>query len=81
MDDAPHQCSTCGKNFNQRSNLKTHLLTHAEQKPFSCTMCEKVFRRNCDLRRHRLTHMSTTAATVGTVQSTAAIDAIVTSSN
>ncbi|CAL1277224.1 unnamed protein product [Larinioides sclopetarius] len=56
MEDSPHKCPTCGRTFNQRSNLKTHLLTHTDIKPYNCDSCGKVFRRNCDLRRHSLTH-------------------------
>lgn len=56
LEESPHKCPTCGRTFNQRSNLKTHLLTHTHIKPYSCSKCGKVFRRNCDLRRHSLTH-------------------------
>lgn len=56
MDESPHKCPVCSRSFNQRSNLKTHLLTHTDHKPFECNSCGKVFRRNCDLRRHALTH-------------------------
>ena len=56
MEDSPHKCNTCGRSFNQRSNLKTHLLTHTDIKPYNCNDCGKEFRRNCDLRRHTLTH-------------------------
>ncbi|KMQ90586.1 protein odd-skipped-like protein [Lasius niger] len=30
MEESPHKCTICGRSFNQRSNLKTHLLTHSE---------------------------------------------------
>lgn len=56
MEESPHKCQVCQRSFNQRSNLKTHLLTHTDHKPYECTTCGKVFRRNCDLRRHALTH-------------------------
>lgn len=56
MEESPHKCPVCNRSFNQRSNLKTHLLTHTDHKPYECLTCGKVFRRNCDLRRHALTH-------------------------
>lgn len=56
LDESPHKCNVCNRSFNQRSNLKTHLLTHTDHKPYECLTCGKVFRRNCDLRRHALTH-------------------------
>jgi len=56
MEESPHKCPVCSRSFNQRSNLKTHLLTHTDHKPYECSSCGKVFRRNCDLRRHALTH-------------------------
>lgn len=56
MEESPHKCPVCSRSFNQRSNLKTHLLTHTDHKPYECSSCRKVFRRNCDLRRHALTH-------------------------
>lgn len=56
MEESPHKCPVCNRSFNQRSNLKTHLLTHTDIKPYQCAACSKVFRRNCDLRRHSLTH-------------------------
>lgn len=56
LEESPHKCPVCSRSFNQRSNLKTHLLTHTDHKPYECNSCGKVFRRNCDLRRHALTH-------------------------
>ncbi|KAJ9579422.1 hypothetical protein L9F63_024470 [Diploptera punctata] len=56
MEESPHKCPVCSRSFNQRSNLKTHLLTHTDHKPYECGGCTKLFRRNCDLRRHEMTH-------------------------
>lgn len=66
MEESPHKCPVCSRSFNQRSNLKTHLLTHTDIKPYNCTSCGKVFRRNCDLRRHSLTHNLVSISTVNT---------------
>lgn len=63
MEESPHKCPVCNRSFNQRSNLKTHLLTHTDIKPYNCSNCGKVFRRNCDLRRHSLTHNLATTNT------------------
>jgi len=30
MEESPHKCPVCNRSFNQRSNLKTHLLTHTD---------------------------------------------------
>lgn len=67
MEESPHKCPVCNRSFNQRSNLKTHLLTHTDIKPYNCTSCGKVFRRNCDLRRHSLTHNLTSSSTTSTL--------------
>ena len=32
-EESPHRCPVCQRSFNQRSNLKTHLLTHTDIKP------------------------------------------------
>lgn len=78
MEESPHKCPVCNRSFNQRSNLKTHLLTHTDIKPYACSACGKVFRRNCDLRRHSLTHnlagiasMTEAAAIVSSTQQSA----------
>lgn len=30
LEDAPHKCGKCNKTFNQKANLKAHLLTHED---------------------------------------------------
>ncbi|WP_368860299.1 C2H2-type zinc finger protein, partial [Isoptericola croceus] len=45
LEESPHKCPVCSRSFNQRSNLKTHLLTHTDHKPYECGSCGKVFRR------------------------------------
>ena len=46
-----HQCQECGQYFTRLHNLKSHLLTHSQEKPFICTDCGHKFRRLHDLKR------------------------------
>ena len=46
-----HQCEECGQYFTRLHNLKSHLLTHSQEKPFICTECGHKFRRLHDLKR------------------------------
>lgn len=82
MEESPHKCPVCSRSFNQRSNLKTHLLTHTDIKPYNCSACGKVFRRNCDLRRHSLTHNlgASTSSSSSTLTSTTTTNHLITSS-
>ncbi|KAG5873399.1 hypothetical protein JTB14_017986 [Gonioctena quinquepunctata] len=36
-------CSRCGKKFQNKSNLKIHMLTHSGIKPFKCNHCDAAF--------------------------------------
>jgi len=46
-----HKCQECGQYFTRLHNLKSHLLTHSQEKPFICTECGHKFRRLHDLKR------------------------------
>ncbi|XP_077474210.1 uncharacterized protein LOC144087948 [Stigmatopora argus] len=49
-------CEACGKCFDSRRDLETHLRAHAGQKPFACAVCGKAFNYPHNLARHRRTH-------------------------
>ena len=46
-----HKCPECGQYFTRLHNLKSHLLTHSQEKPFICDDCGHKFRRLHDLKR------------------------------
>ena len=51
-----HKCDHCGTEFTRHHNLKSHLLTHSQEKPFNCSRCDQKFRRLHDLKRHSKLH-------------------------
>lgn len=51
-----HRCPYCATEFTRQHNLKSHLLTHSQEKPFVCQTCQARFRRLHDLKRHAKLH-------------------------
>ena len=51
-----HRCPYCPTEFTRQHNLKSHLLTHSQEKPYVCSTCQLRFRRSHDLKRHAKLH-------------------------
>ena len=51
-----HRCPYCDTEFTRHHNLKSHLLTHSQEKPYVCSTCQSRFRRLHDLKRHTKLH-------------------------
>lgn len=50
------KCSLCPKRFTRGFNLRSHLLTHTDERPFVCYVCGKTFTRNNDRKSHEFLH-------------------------
>ncbi|KAK1829865.1 hypothetical protein QBC39DRAFT_121864 [Podospora conica] len=51
-----HKCDECQTEFTRHHNLKSHMLTHSQEKPYVCQDCQLRFRRLHDLKRHGKLH-------------------------
>uniref|UniRef100_A0A1B0GL11 Putative c2h2-type zn-finger protein n=1 Tax=Lutzomyia longipalpis TaxID=7200 RepID=A0A1B0GL11_LUTLO len=51
-----HFCIQCKKDFSTKTNLRRHMLTHADQKPFQCSICGNGFTQKGSLKQHMHLH-------------------------
>jgi uncharacterized Zn-finger protein len=51
--EKPHKCTDCGRCFNNKSNLMSHIqLVHKKLSPYMCDMCHETFKRKKMLLEH-----------------------------
>ncbi|XP_059155936.1 myoneurin-like isoform X14 [Physella acuta] len=48
-----HYCSMCGKGFQQKSHLKSHMSLHMQQKDFECNLCGSKYAHKTSLTAHQ----------------------------
>ncbi len=49
-------CDFCGRFFQERRNLKSHLRVHTGEKPYVCDICSKRFAQRSTLKTHKDIH-------------------------
>ncbi|KAM4696155.1 uncharacterized protein WCC33_014896 [Rhinophrynus dorsalis] len=54
--EKPHRCNVCGKRFDYRSRLISHLRTHTGERPHRCNECGKYLTSKSKLIIHQRTH-------------------------
>ena len=50
------RCEHCNKLFTRGYNLRSHLRSHADERPFECSTCGSRFARQHDRNRHEASH-------------------------
>lgn len=51
--EKPHKCNDCGRSFNNKSNLMSHVqLVHKKLSPYQCDVCNVTFKRKKMLLEH-----------------------------
>ena len=50
--ERPYKCSHCGKAFNQKVVLQTHMVRHTGEKPHLCMFCPASFSQKGNLHSH-----------------------------
>ncbi|XP_051523834.1 PR domain zinc finger protein 12-like [Myxocyprinus asiaticus] len=50
------RCVICHRGFNSRSNLRSHMRIHTQDKPFVCRFCNRRFSQSSTLRNHVRLH-------------------------
>lgn len=53
------KCQICNRDFTQKGNLKTHLMTHSGERPYECQTCGKNFTQKGNLDTHVKIHTET----------------------
>ena len=53
---APYKCTTCGKGFRNRRDLRGHMSWHTGIKEFKCDICLKEFRYEHHYKVHMNSH-------------------------